>query len=266
MSDDFPTSGARQAAAGLAQQQARARKRRTVITQVVIGLVLVVAVLVVTFVVLSNRDDDAPSTAADPAGTSSGSPSDGAADGEAPPEVTADGAFTVGNPDAEVAVQVVEDFQCPACQQFEAAAGDLLEEYAAGDEVKVEYRGIAFLDQMSSTDYSTRALNASACTMSQGEDVWTELHRQLFLQQPPEGGDGLPDATLLDIATEAGADADVVGPCIEDASYAGWTAATTAASSADGVTGTPTIFVDGEQVELTSLADLSDAVDAALGR
>lgn len=264
MSDDSPTSGARQAAAGLAQQQARARKRRTVITQVVIGVVLVVAVLVVTLVVLGNRDDT-PTTAGDPVGTGS----DGASpspDGQAPPEVTADGAFVVGNPDAEVAVQVVEDFQCPACQQFEAGAGDLLDEYAAGDEVKVEYRGIAFLDQMSTTDYSSRALNASACTMSQGQDVWSELHRQLFLQQPPEGGDGLPDATLVDLAVEAGADADVVGSCIEDRTYDAWTAATTDASAADGITSTPTILVDGEQVQLSSLADLSDAVDAALGR
>lgn len=180
--------------------------------------------------------------------------------------MTADGAFTVGSTDAPVTVQIVEDFQCPACQQFEAAAGDLLGRYARSGEVKLEYRGIAFLDQMSSTRYSSRALNASACVMGDGADVWQDFHRQLFLQQPAEGGAGLPDATLVDLAVTAGADRDAVTACIEDETYAGWVSETTNAAGADGVTGTPTVFVDGEKLSASSPEQLQAAVDKALAQ
>lgn len=46
--------------------------------------------------------------------------------------------------------------------------------------------------------------------MGEGEDVWEEFHRQLFPQHPPEGGDGLPDTTLVDTAVSAGAALDMV--------------------------------------------------------
>lgn len=84
-------------------------------------------------------------------------------------------------------VQVVEDFQCPVCKAFEAQAGSQLAEWIAGDEVAVEYRGVAFLDNASSTQYSTRALNASACVASESPDAWLDFHTAMYEQQPEEG-------------------------------------------------------------------------------
>jgi protein-disulfide isomerase len=247
-------STAKQRVAEMRQEEARKARQRTVMRQVVIGTVIAGTVLGLTIAVLGLRDDS----------TVSGGDVSGPE--VTPAQVTDDGSFTVGNPDAPVTVQVVEDFQCPVCQQFESIAGDLLDGYAEGDDVKVEYRGIAFLDRMSSTDYSSRALNASACVMGEGEDVWRQFHRQLFLQQPPEGGEGLPDSELADIAVDAGADRDGVTSCIEDGTYRVWAANTTDASGADGITGTPTVFVDGKLLDGFDPADIEDAVDEALGR
>lgn len=218
---------------------------RSVGLQVGVAAVLVVVVVVAVIAVLQARDGaDAPATA--------------------PAAATEQGGFVVGDPDAPVTVEVVEDFQCPACQQFEGLNADLLAQYAASGDVAVEYRGIAFLDRASSTAYSTRALNASACVMGEGEETWTAFHDALFAVQPPEGGAGLPDDVLVDLAVEAGADEDAVAGCIADGTYEAWAEDVTEAAFDGGVEGTPTVLVDGEPVASLEPAALQSAIDAAV--
>ncbi len=237
-------SQAREKAAALARDTKRKQRRRSALIQGGIALAVVAIVAVVVVVVISNRGSDAPTA------------------GGTPEAVNAEGAYTLGNPDAEVTVQIIEDFQCPACAQFETLAADQLEGYISGDEVKVEYRTIAFLDQASTTDYSSRALNASACVMGQGDEVWSKFHGLMFERQPPEGGAGLTDTELADIAEEAGADRDAVASCMGEERYADWIESTTEkAFEVDGVEGTPTVFVNGE---LTEAAELETAVEKAL--
>jgi protein-disulfide isomerase len=233
---------ARKAAEVMRAQQAQTR-RRTVLIQAGVAVAAVIAVLLVTVAYLASTDDEAPAAT--------------------PSAVDDRGAFVVGNPDAPVTVEVVEDFQCPACQAFEQVASDLLTSYAEGEEVNVAYRGIAFLDRASSTDYSSRALNASACVMAEGEDVWTQYHRTLFAQQPPEGGAGLTDEKLIELAVDSGADEDGVRTCVEDRTYADWARATTQQAGDDGVNGTPTVFVNGEELDENTPEAIGAAVDAA---
>lgn len=237
-------SAARQEAAALALKAKKRQQARKAMTQGAIGVAVVFTVIVVAIVVLVNRGGDA-----DPA----------AAGG--PEEATAEGAFVVGNPDAEVTVTLVEDFQCPACKQFESLVGDQLDEYAAGDDVRLEYRSIAFLDRASTTNYSSRALNASACMMDQGQDTWLAWHELMFERQPPEGGAGLTDGELAEIAGEAGADEAEISACIQDATYADWVEATTDKANDDGINSTPTVFVNGEEVEQ---GDFVAAVEEAI--
>lgn len=238
----------RERAAELVREQERRRRRRSVLVQLGVGAVAVALVAAAVIAVLSTRDD--------PGAPVSGS---GAPDG-----VRADGSYLVGEPDAPVTVEVVEDLQCPVCQQFEAAAGDLLAGYADGSDVNVAYRGVAFLDRMSSTEYSSRALNASACVMGEGPDVWSAFHRQIFVAQPPEGGTGLPDDTLVDLAGSSGADLAAVEECVDDGRYRDWVASVTAEVAADGVTATPTVLVNGQKLPSADPATIQAAVEAAV--
>lgn len=161
-----------------------------------------------------------------------------------------------------VEVVVYEDFICPACQLFEQGAGAWLAEQRDAGEVVVDYRPVAFLDDASTTEYSTRAANAAACVADDaGLDAWVTMHDALFAEQPPEGGPGLDDARLAELAEESGADEAAAG-CVEDGTYADWVAQGTDAASDDGVTGTPTVVVDGERVEPTQEA-IEQAVAAA---
>lgn len=239
------TGSGRTRSVAIIAEQRRREKRRRVFLQIGIGLVVVVAVLGTTIAVLNAQDD--PATVA------------------APPTMTASGGVALGSADAPVRVSVVEDFGCPHCKVLEDEAGALLAEYAAGTEVSVEYRGIAFLDRAFGTDYSSRALNASACVASTStNEVWKKFHDALFAAQPAEGSDGLDSQQLISLATGAGASGDGVADCITSGRYLDWVEAQTAKTLGHGgVDGTPTVFVNGTKVEQPSAARIEAAVAQA---
>lgn len=240
-----PGAERRAAASQLMREQKRKARRRGIAIQSGIGLLVVALVVGITIAVLAQRDS-------------------GGTAGTTPPGLTDDGSVRFGAADAPVTLQAVEDFQCPICQQFEKTNADLLTSYRDGDQVAVEYRPIAFLDRMSSTDYSTRALNASMCVLEDaGKDSWLTYHQALYANQPAEGSAGLPDSDLLSMAHDAGASGRDVATCIKDRRYGDWAQQTTKAAFADGVSGTPTLFVDGTKLDGFDTATIQKAVTDA---
>lgn len=223
--------------------QARRREQRRRMLAVAAGVVVVLLVLGGTIAVLSTRDS-APTAV--------------------PSAMSEAGGVVVGDPAAPITVSIVEDFGCPHCKAFETEAAPLFASYAAGSEVKVEYRGIAFLDRAFRAEYSSRALNASACVASNGDTAtWKRFHDALFDQQPAEGTEGLDLDTLASIASEAGADDATTESCIAEGTYRDWVKSTTDATMGkNGVEGTPTVFVNGVKVE-SSVAAIEAAVEQA---
>jgi protein-disulfide isomerase len=230
-----------------AEQRARAqeRRRRQAVVGGVVAAVVVVAVVVV-IVVQSARTSSSPDAAV--------------------PANTVDGAtaFAVGPADAPVTVDVYEDFLCPACRQFEATTGDTLAALAADGTAQVRYHPIAILDRASTDDYSTRALNAAAVVGdAAGTEAFLAFHDALFAEQPAEGGPGLTDERLGELAAEAGASGADVEEAITGLAYEDWTREVTDAASRAGVTGTPTVLVDGAILQDRTPAGLRAAVEAA---
>jgi protein-disulfide isomerase len=229
------TSRERLASRRAAEAAARARaerRRRTVLGGVVAAVVVVIA-LVAVIVVQTQRT----ATSADAAAPAN-------ADGTV---------ISVGSTDAPVTVDLYEDFQCPNCKTFEDESGNTLAQLVADGTVQARYHGMAFLDTSANDDYSTRALNAAAVVVATaGPDAFQTFHDLLFADQPAEGGSGLTDDQLVAYANRAGASGGSVEQDIRDLRYGDWVATATDQASKDGVTGTPTVFVDG-----TKLADLS---------
>lgn len=222
---------ARARSAELRSKQAASQRRRELIVQ--LSVIAVVAVVVVA-VVIAVLHAQKPTPAAK----------------GIPPNMTKNSGVLLGAKSAKVTISVIEDFQCPACKAFEQETGPLLAQYEAGDQVKVEYRGIAFLDQMSSTDYSSRALNASACVAAEVPSKWKAFHDTLYANQPEEQSAGLTDAELTSLAVGVGAPESKVKACIADGKYKAWVKATTDATMGhNGVQGTPTVYVDGTAVD-----------------
>jgi protein-disulfide isomerase len=172
--------------------------------------------------------------------------------------------IAVGPADAPVAVDVYEDFQCPVCKAFEDSTGATLAQLVDDGTVQLRYHGMAFLDTSANDQYSTRALNAAAVVVdSAGSEAFQAFHDLLFANQPDEGGSGLTDDQLIEYATQAGASGAAVEQDIRDLTYGDWVATVTDQASQDGVTGTPTVMVDGSPLDDLSVDGLTAAVAAA---
>jgi protein-disulfide isomerase len=183
----------------------------------------------------------------------------------APADVTADGGVLVGSADAPVPVTIYYDYMCPACGAFEQANGEELDGLLEDEVVQVELRPISFLDETSEgTRYSTRAANAFA-TVADGapEQAW-EFHQALYADQPEEGTTGLSDDEIASIARDAGVPDDVVEQ-FSEMTHEAWVAQVTEEAFDSGVTGTPTVLLDGEPFEgdLYQPGALTAAIEAA---
>jgi protein-disulfide isomerase len=182
----------------------------------------------------------------------------------APPANLTNDGFVVGKADAKVTIQIWEDFQCPACQNFESLNATQLAKWAADGTAKVEYHPVAILDRYSTTSYSTRALNAAAAVIDSKPSVFVAFHALLYQNQPAENSAGLTDAQLVDYAVQAGADKTAVESAVTSQKFKSWTVTATDQFSKKGFTGTPTVVVNGKQLgDDHSAAKLKAAVDAA---
>jgi protein-disulfide isomerase len=105
---------------------------------------------------------------------------------------------------------------------------------------------MSFLDEASTTRYSSRAAAASGCASDGGK--FREYLRALFVSQPPEGGPGLTDAELAELGIEAGLTDPAFGHCVLGGHYLDWPPYVTELAAATGVSGTPTVLVAGAAV------------------
>jgi protein-disulfide isomerase len=187
--------------------------------------------------------------------------------GTTPPANLRNGAFVVGKDTAPVTLTIYSDYLCPFCKVQHDNNLAQTEAWIAEGTAKVEYRMVAFLDQASTDEYSSRALNAAAAVLNSAPDAFPKFHNALYAEQPAEGGPGLSDDRLVELAVEAGAPKDPVQQAVTKRSYWGWTASVTEQASKDGVSGTPTVLVNGSQVENpTDAAAMKAAVEKALDK
>ena len=250
MSGETKRAAARQrsAAKRAAEAAARAaaeRRRRTVVGAVVAVLLLVITV--VSVVVVQTARTSASASAAVPANTVDGG-----------------NVIVVGSADAPVTVDLYEDFQCPNCKALEDSTGSTIHDLVTAGTVQVHYHGMAFLDTRANGDYSTRALDAAGVVVgAAGTGAFQTFSDLLFANQPGEGGSGLTDDQLIAYAAQAGASGELVEQQIRDLHYGDWVKAVTDQASKAGVTGTPTVRVDGTTLRDLSAAGLTAAVAAA---
>ena len=175
-----------------------------------------------------------------------------------PADATPEGdAVVIG--EGQVRVDAFIDFLCPFCRRFELSSGAVLAKLAAEGRVRLAYHPMNFLDEASTTNYSTRAAAASGCAADQGR--FLDFAHALFVNQPPEGGPGLSDAELAGLGQNAGLDVAPFAACLSDGPYLDWPAYVTARAIAAGVEATPTVLVAGVQVKAEA-----PAIAAAVAR
>lgn len=177
-----------------------------------------------------------------------------------PAVVTAPGAEAEAGKPVKVVAYI--DFICPVCKNFEATYNQQLTQLRNDGKISLEYRPLGFLDASSTTNYSSRAANAAACVVNSSPDKYSAFVDLLFARQPAEGSAGLSDNDLKKMATEAGA--ANIDSCVDSKTYRPFVKVVTKEAAVIGVSGTPTVFVEGKQWDGKTdlIADLNTAAAA----
>jgi predicted DsbA family dithiol-disulfide isomerase len=165
-----------------------------------------------------------------------------------PPGHTPEGGVLVGSPAARHRLVLFEDPQCPFCQKFEAASGDLLLREIAAGAVAVEYRLRSFLGPE-----SVRAANALAAAAGAGK--FDELRRVIFANQPPEHSDGFQAEGLLELGECVGLTSDDYVLTVREGRYEDWVREIEAVFAEQDPDGTPAGLLEGQPVDSSVLYD-----------
>jgi protein-disulfide isomerase len=176
--------------------------------------------------------------------------------------------IAVGNPNAKVTVEVYEDFQCPSCKEYVNTVEKQLTEstYISDGQVYYVFRQWPFIDSSSITKESHQASNASMCAMEQGR-FW-DYHDILFANQGPvENGGSFNDKRLQAFAESLGLDMTAFNQCFKANKYSTDIETDYQKGVAAGVTGTPSVFLNGKAVTpgfVPTYDELKAAIDTAL--
>ncbi len=178
----------------------------------------------------------------------------------------ADG-LSLGDADAPVTIQIFEDFQCPACRRFtESTEPLIIENLVATGKARYEFHHYPFLDGngVGAIGESDQAANAAMCANEQ--DKFWEMHRILFANWNGENQGAFSNRRLQAMAESLGLDMDAFNSCFNENPHEEEIQADFDLGQQMGVSGTPTVFVNGQRVgqprQVPSYEEIADAVNA----
>ena len=148
-------------------------------------------------------------------------------------------------------VDIYEDFQCPSCEQLERILGSTFRQLESDGTIRLRYHVLTFLDRNLGNDSSSRAANAAMCAADQGK--FGAYHDAVYAHQPAQEGKGWTDAELEAFAQEAGITGSALTSwqsCVKAETHKDYIASVQSASDKAGVTGTPTVMVNGKKFDL----------------
>ena len=189
----------------------------------VIGMVAFIVAVGIIFSFISNR---ASSNFAIPAAVSE-----------------ADGYGIVLNPTATPTIDVWVDYQCPACRTFEILNGGYLNEIIAQKKAKVVFHPLTFIGAE-----SIIAANAAACAAD--ENKFVDMNLALFQNQAGSENSGKWQGdVMLAIGESIGIKSERFKQCVREGNYVKWTRNVTDASASKNVNSTPTIRINGKDLD-----------------
>jgi len=171
----------------------------------------------------------------------------------------------LGDPAAPVLVEVWSDFQCPACRNYAEGVEPLvLANYVANGKARYVYRHYPFLDDGSLSKESDQAAHASMCAADQGR-FW-DYHDILFANWNGENIGSFRDKRLIAFAEALNLDMDQFSACFNEGNHDEEINKDLADGNRAGVSGTPSVFVNGKILtpgRVPSFEDIAAAIDAA---
>ena len=179
----------------------------------------------------------------------------------------ADG-LTLGDASAPVTIDVFEDFQCPACKYFTDSVQPLvIENLVATGKARYVFHNYPFIDGggVTGNGESDQAANAAMCANEQ--DKFWDMQGTLYANWNGENIGNFNDRRLQALAEAVGLDMDAFNTCFDANKYEAEIQADFDLGEQMGVSGTPTVFVNGQRVgapsSVASYQEIADAVNAA---
>jgi len=161
------------------------------------------------------------------------------------------GTFTRGSASASAYLVEFSDFQCPACKAFEPVVDAIIKQY--GDTLLYAYRYFPLTQH----PYAMKAAIAAEAGNREGK-FW-ELHEALFADQ-----DKLSDEIVQKDAQSLGLDMDQFNKDLKDPAVQEKVNKDLADGNKFGINSTPTFFLSGKKLNVSTPQDLQQAVADAL--
>ncbi|MSR35586.1 MAG: DsbA family protein [Gemmatimonadetes bacterium] len=169
--------------------------------------------------------------------------------------------ITKGDPNAPFTIMEFADFQCPACGQFYAQVGQLIE----SEFVKTGKAKFVYYDFPLTTVHPNAFLAARAGHCAEDQEKFWEFHDVMYRNQNRWAGSQNPTSNFEDYAKDLGLDANAFNACLESDKHADVVTANMELGNQLHVPGTPTILVTqgkgvGRKVE-SSIEGIRTAIE-----
>jgi protein-disulfide isomerase len=161
----------------------------------------------------------------------------------------ADGSGLVFNPKATPQIDIWEDFQCPACRDFEALNNEYVKKIILEKKAKVVYHPLTFIGERSTMGFneSIVAANAAACAMDSNKFI--EMHEIIFQNQAPTENSGKwTKEFMISLGSKIGLTSMKFQNCVTDGNYALWTESVASYAAVKNVNSTPTVLINGKEL------------------
>jgi protein-disulfide isomerase len=145
-------------------------------------------------------------------------------------------------------LDLYEDFQCPSCARFEGTQGQYLESLIADKKATVVFHTLSFIGTE-----SIIAANAGACSADEGK--FLALHKLLYQTQPQENSGAWTTEALIAAGGSVGIKSKAYKDCVTNGTYADWVTNVQASAAKADVNSTPTVFINGKQLDRNAYYD-----------
>lgn len=148
----------------------------------------------------------------------------------------------VFNSSGKPQVDIWEDFQCPICHTFEGINNSYINELASGGKVKVVFHTMSFIGAE-----SVIAANAGACANAEGKFI--QFHKALYEDQSTTENSGhWNSAAMIALGKKVGINSSGFASCVNNSKYSGWVQKIEDSAAKKNVNATPTVFVNGKEI------------------
>jgi protein-disulfide isomerase len=182
----------------------------------------------------------------------------------------------IGESNAKKTLVMYEDPRCPVCAQFEQTVGATVDKGVEDGKYKMEYVGATFLDKGLGGEGSKNALSALGAALNVSPEAFLEYKTAMYSAKwhPEESDDKFKDDSyLIEVADTVPAlkGNTKFQNAVKNGTFDKWALEMSAKFDDSGVSGTPTLKMDGKTLTAPgsenapmTVADFNTAIEAAL--